>query len=65
MSRKKRKPPVEMTRWERMQSGLCPNCTQRGLHYIPPGSGVGGFFMCEPVDGEKEPSNDQSARSDT
>jgi hypothetical protein len=28
-------------------SGWCPNCAQKGPHYVPPGSGIGGFFMCK------------------
>lgn len=33
--------------------GVCPNCKEKGPHFVPPGFGSGGFFMCKPKE-EKE-----------
>lgn len=28
----------------------CMRCGEPGAHYVPPGFGTGGFFMCDPND---------------
>lgn len=37
-------------RAERAKQGVtCPNCLQKGRHYVPPSLGETGFFTCESV----------------
>lgn len=28
----------------------CSRCNEPGAHYVPPGFGSGGFYMCDPDD---------------
>ena len=29
---------------------ICMRCSEPGPHYVPPGGGTTGFFMCDPDD---------------
>lgn len=34
--------------WIRQQKEpMCPNCNERGLHFVPPSLGEAGFYSCE------------------
>lgn len=35
-------------------ASICLNCGRPGPHFVPPGFGTPGFFMCKPLD---NPSN--------
>lgn len=38
------------TPYEKMKQGICPRCNEKGAHFVPPGGGTTGFYMCDPDD---------------
>lgn len=30
-----------------LNAGKCPNCGEKGPHFVPPGFGSGGMYICE------------------
>lgn len=33
--------------WDRLKRGVCPNCAEKGPHFIPPSFGESGFYTCD------------------
>jgi len=47
MSRKLKKKKVKKNRKFGFPRGECPNCREKGAHFVPPSFGDPGFFICE------------------
>lgn len=42
----KRKKYKVRSYWLDIKAGICPNCGEKGPHFVPPSLGDKGFFIC-------------------
>lgn len=33
--------------WQQLKAGKCPNCGEKGPHFVPPGLGSDGMYTCK------------------